>query len=525
MLTFVNRETELELVSAAFEALVSTDRLLRTPIIEVYGVSGIGKTSFLKQIVLQCHEKNIPYIWVDISQSISNFSHEIVSQVEKYRAFFPSPVQNDTEPIQLAVTATQTLLQQGPVVMFLDTVDMARPEMLNNVETLLKDLADNEKLFIVLASKRILSFQGARSVARKLTTLQLSLLDKASCERYLISVEKQIEPAVRDLIFEWTRGYPAAMNVMVQAVNSGLDPRQEANRSIILSMLMADVIHQQVLANVTQEKLPWYQSALQLLSPPRRFNLMIMEDLIKQFAPQLQRESSFAYLGLPKEINEATDVLSWSVSRAGFSVDTPVRNLFLLILRFEQPERYFAIHAFLAEVNERLATEVTGFDRIRYLKECLYHQACNTASPDQSNLLRETMQLIGMMSPELYLQFWEEFSQDDELKEALDSHLEAIQSIIHQKLAAINRQFAEESSGADRIHFLQEQFLHLISDHNLLPVVLKDTLQNVIDNETPEISFRLFEELTAQDDRFKELLGEDFATLSSTIKQNYEAEG
>ena len=119
-----------------------------------------------------------------------------------------------------------------------------------------------------------------------------------------------------------------------------------------------------------------------------------MQDLIETFSPELKLESSIAYWGLPKEINEATDVLNWNMLRAGFSVDEPIRTLFLLLLKTEHPDRYFAIHEFLAQTNLRLAKEVSGFDRARYIRECLYHTASMIDSPSIEQQLLEVRCLV-----------------------------------------------------------------------------------------------------------------------------------
>jgi hypothetical protein len=160
-----------------------------------------------------------------------------------------------------------------------------------------------------------------------------------------------------------------------------------------------------------------------------------MQDLIEAFGPNsMKRESSLAYFSLPKAINEATDVLNWSLPRAGFSVDEPIRTIFLLLLKIEQPEHYFAIHDFLAQTNLELAKKIPGSDRVRYIRECLYHTASNTSSAHLSELLTQAMQIILGEPPETFLQFSEEFSQDEELKEALGSHLTTIQSMISDTL-------------------------------------------------------------------------------------------
>jgi len=429
---FVNRKTELQLINNSFDALLDRKRLLRTPIIELQGIKGIGKTSLLRQVEQRCHDIQLPYIWVDVGQNPSNVVHEIIAQVKKYIQV------DEITSVQSVVYATKVLLKQGPVVMLFDAVDTADEDQLATIETLLRDLIDNERLFVVLASKKVLPFQQERSVTRKLTTLPLKPLDRENCNFYLNSLGGQIDPEMRDLIFEWTRGYPLAMNVMAQSISSGLDLRTEQGQRDSLSLLTNQVINQEVFAKIKPEKRAYYQSALQLFSVPRRFNLVIMQDLIEKFAPDLKRESSLAYFSLPKEINEATDVLNWSMLRAGFCVDEPIRNIFLLLLKIEQPQNYFAIHDFLAQISLRLAMEFSGSDRIRYIREYLYHTASNTSSSSLPSLLIQAIEMIMQGPPETFQQFSEEFSQDEELKERLGNYLATIDAMISAHLPKTN---------------------------------------------------------------------------------------
>jgi len=125
-------------------------------------------------------------------------------------------------------------------------------------------------------------------------------------------------------------------------------------------------------------------------------------------------------------------VLNWNMTRAGFSVDEPIRTLFLLLLKAEHSERYLAIHEFLAQTNRRLAREVSGFDRARYIRECLYHTACMADSPLIEQQLLDALQIIEQEPLETLVQFSEEFSQDTELKEALGKHLTIVQAQIVQ---------------------------------------------------------------------------------------------
>jgi hypothetical protein len=426
MKLFVNREPELELIDESFKALLDRKRLLRTPIIEVQGVGGIGKTSLLQQVEQRCQETQLPYIWVDVSQHSSSVASEILAQI---RRFTQIP---DNKDLSNVTHAMKMLLEKSPVVMLFDAIDAADSTQLSLIENLLKDLIDNEKFFVVFASKKAITFQRHREVARKLTIFSLKALNRKDCESYLDTLDTAIEPEIRNLIFEWTRGYPLAMNVLAQAVQNGLDPRTPEGQQETLALLTEQVIHQGVLMAVNPVNRTRYFSTLQLFSVPRRFNLVIMQDLIETFTPELKLESSIAYWGLPKEINEATDVLNWNMLRAGFSVDEPIRTLFLHLLKTQQSERYFAIHEFLAQTNLRLAKEVTGFDRARYIRECLYHTASMKDSPFIEQQLLDVLKIVEQEPLETLLQFSEEFSQDTELKEALGIHLAIVEAKIVQ---------------------------------------------------------------------------------------------
>ncbi|OLC63284.1 MAG: hypothetical protein AUH89_00065 [Ktedonobacter sp. 13_1_40CM_4_52_4] len=534
MKSFVNREAELEVIDKAFDALIDNKSLLRTPIVDFYGVEGIGKTAILEKIEQKCNDHNIRYIWANASKDISHFSGEITQQLQtKYRV----ELQNDEEDwSHRPLNATRALLERGPVVMLLDSVDTTDVEQVRWLETMLRDLIEDNTLFVVLTSKRMLSFERERSVARKLTFVPVKPFDRSNSELYLNSISDRIDPELhkvifdpelRKVIFEWTRGYPLAIDVMVQAILSEqrLDPRRSQDQQQLLDIIIKQVINQGILAKVERTELSWYQSALTLLSVPRRFNLVIMQDMIETFAPELRLESSLAYMGLPKRINAATDVLSWNMPRAGFSVDAPIRHIFLLKQRIEQPGTFATINRFLADINKRFTEEVPGSDRVRYLREYLYHSASTGDNQALPPILERTVREVIAGPPESFLQFFEEFSRDEELKEVLGSSVNIALSLIHRHLAETSRQSAKESSGADHLRALQDIFYHLMNDpENIdLPSTLKQHLEEVIQAELPETSFKLFEELS-RDERFKEALGHDFDRFSLLIRNNLSTE-
>jgi hypothetical protein len=426
---FVNREAELRLIDEALGTLLDRRRLLRTPIIEFYGVEGIGKTAMLKQIRRRCQEYNLPCIWADVGQSIALISRQIAEQAYSSPASKALAEKQITEPEQedgwlaLSLEATRNLSRQrGAAVLLLDAVNPLDEEQVHWLEALLRELTESNAFLVVLACQREQPFARERAVARTVALYELAPLDRQSCDTYLSGTGLHLAPEVRELIFEWTRGYPLAMEVLTEAIQGGLDPRRPEDRQTLLQVLTERVIHQRVLRKVSPERRGSYEELLRLLSMPRRFNLVILQELIERFAPALARESSLAYFSLPREISAATEVLRWRLERAGYAVETPVRQLFLLKQRMEDPTIFIALHRFLAELNQQLAERVGGTDRVRYLREWLYHSALVGEAAMLPTIIQQILERLQSAPAESRVHFAEEYRLDHELQEALGAH-------------------------------------------------------------------------------------------------------
>src|SRR6266487_3180176 len=525
---FVNRDTELKLVEETVNALLAKRNFAPSPIIEFCGVGGIGKTTILKKVAQWCNDKNLPYILADANQNLPHFSRDILSQVMKYS----SQLMRESEgrdSLSQSIIAAKALLAQGPAAILLDSLDAANDELLKWIEMMLRDLLEENNLFVVLASKKAVYFKNTRSISRMLTPFLLKPFDKDSCEMYLNGVGGPLDPETYNLIFEWTHGYPLAVNVIVQAIlQQRLDPRNEQDKKQLLALLTEQVINRGVLANVVQTQgiFDWYRTILSLLSVPRRFNLVLLQNIIEQFAPQYALASSLGYMGWPKRINQMTDVLNWEIPKAGFSVDEPIRHIFLTKLKLEQTEVYYALHSFLAQLNHELAAQVSGSDRVRYLREYLYHWAHNENTQTFPNVLANTLQQIIEGSAESLLQFYEEYVQDEELKEALGKNSTTMMSLMHRELARINREMAVREPMPDCVYYWREFFYSVIYDPvvNDLLLLLQKHVQQMVKEVSPAVSQELYKELM-RDDTFSKPLGENFAIFAALIREEFSAEG
>jgi ATPase family associated with various cellular activities (AAA) len=405
MKNIVNREDELSLIEEAVTILQERQRLLRTPLIEFYGIEGMGKTSLLEHIARQCESRQMAALLLHLGQV------SVPQVLEQTR---------------------HLLARQGPAVVLLDALEETAQDAFPQLTAHLNELSENSSLLLVLASRERERFASTQALARKLKAYPLSPLTPQSCNAYLDRRTEPFSPSLRHLIYAWTRGYPLALKVVADAIaTQHLDLERLEDQRTLVSLIQTKVIDGVLLQGVADHSR--YRLLLALLSLPRRFNLVIMQRLLEEFSPyeKEEKKSKLSYIALPQQIAEATHLLHWDMRQAGYCIAAPVRHLQLLYLRIAQPQQYQQRHQFLAQLNERFFHEVTGADRVRYLREYLYHLASSTPSADlEEPILRALDFLREQESEEAVLQFTEEFLQDEELQEALGTNAQIVRSFL-----------------------------------------------------------------------------------------------
>jgi hypothetical protein len=501
---FINRETELRLIDSALDDLLDRERLLRTPIIDFYGIKGIGKTRLLNATIQKCDAKQIPCITIAIDQD---------------------------PPIEQSIADAKTRLKQGSLVMLFDSVDATNERQIVQLEKMLNELVIHNNLFIILTSNGSVSFKQGKSIERKLTTFLLEPFDYANSNLYLDSLDYTLKPDIRDLIFEWTHGYPLAMEVIVEAITEKMiDPTNDQGKKELITFVVEQVINKGILAKVKPDELAWFQTTLNLLAVPRRFNLVIMQKLIEYFEPELKLASSLSYIVLPKRIFQATGMLDWNIAKAGFALDDSIRHILLLQLKMLHPHRYHEINSFLAEVNWSNTIETSGSDRVRYQLEYLYHSANSVEEKQLAPLLETTIQQIildAKNAPDQLIQFREEFILDNELKEALGTYAIHVLDQVEVNLAQEMYTAATlEKVDEKRIRYLHNFFTYAIRDSTLidLPEDLQENMRQLLSQESRATLVKLEEELALQS-KLSSMLERTFPMLFTHPDNSRPAEG
>ncbi len=518
---FVNRDTELDFIKTTFSNSLKGNKPLRPQFIQFHGVGGIGKTTILKRIEHECNEKNLFPIWADASHKPAFITEEIIKLAQNFGIHFQ--IQGDE--IDKSVEATRAILKlKGPTVFLIDALDHENEEHFRWIEELLYRFTEDSKLFFILTSKKVISFEHTMAIARKLKTIPLKPFTRNHCSGYIALLAPESTQETQNLIYKWTGGYPLAVNIMTRTIEKEqLDLNKEQDQRRILNVITEQVINRGVLANVVQDEadLRWYQTMLSLFSVPRRFNLSLMQKMMERFAEQHKLSSSLGYIDLPRRLNKKADVLAWNQDKAGFSMEAAIRPIFLTKQRIEEPQKYKLIHGYLAGFNSSLALEVTGTDKIRCLLEALYHTACGTDDTAIiETAIKNTMQIVYNEQLDSLQIFQEEYEKDEELQEELGTKKNLPLSLINKHLSKSYLEEAKTLHSEEQIGHLHTSFSHLARgpfiEAETAELLITQLIELVKQQYEGEVCHRLYEELIKERE-IQTAIGPQYSTILHSL--------
>ncbi len=430
---FVNREAELRQIDGVLQALQEQQPFEETPLIELCGVIGIGKTALLRQIRLRGLARGLPVLWVGLGSGAGpeTLLSQLLVQLPRQE---PSEVQaaepqEETASVERATAERMLpqvldglhslLAQRGAALLLLDAVEAGDKRLTGLLATLLREVGPGASLLLVLTARRPLPFEEERVITGGVSLIDLHGLDRAGCGAYLDASGLALSAEERALLWQWTEGYPLALEVLTEAIRAGLHPHQPTEQRQLFQLLIRRIIRERVLDSLPSAERADAEALLRLLAVPRRFTALLFQELTERFAPTLVQTTPLAYFFLLRALSARTNVLRWYPERAGYALETPVRRLLLLAWHVEEPARLVELHRWLATFNRRLAERVTGSDRLRSLHEWLYHSALSLEATELAQMAQDLLTTLHREPAEVRAQFVEDARQDQDLQAVL----------------------------------------------------------------------------------------------------------
>jgi hypothetical protein len=436
MVPLINREKERKLITDAITALTSDDQLVETPIVNFFGLPGIGKSRLLDEIISVYDPQALRWLKLDANEDIPVFSANVLQRIGRYLPGAEPPAS-----LQASLALLETVLRVSPLVLLVDNIESTDEQQVSLLESILEKLILYNNIFIVLASQGELSFHRQRKIQRKLTPCALSLLDQAFSQQYFLAHLPEATEVQHAQFFTWTQGHPLAMEELLQALNEHNRLADEWVYPQMLQRLLDALVIRHLRERVPEEQ-EWFETMLRLLAVPRRFNVIFIRLLVERFAPESYRlSSSVEYVKLPQKIGQVTGVLQWKRELAGFALEEPVRTLLLFELKEQFAERYHALNLFLAELNWQYARETEHIgDRVQYEKEFVYHQLANAPYDERVAAATAALdQIFALAAGEQnqLIDFQHEFLTDRGLQEERGEDFAPLRRQLYERIAGL----------------------------------------------------------------------------------------
>ncbi|WP_162179547.1 ATP-binding protein [Thermogemmatispora carboxidivorans] len=438
----INREDEQRQISTILQALRQPRGTQDQPwpIVHLFGVAGIGKTTLLRQIQQQARALGLPALWgaVQPGEHIDAVASQLLPDLPS-PPLSPSPgEEHGSAPhhsppglAQLIPGLRLLVHQQGAAVLLLDDVEIGDASQLRWLVALLDALGKQAPLLLVQTAAGPLPWSWQTVLNRPVLPLELGPLDHVSSALLLERHAPTLAPEARALALDWADGYPLALVVLAAALRDGtLDPRQPADRARLREQLTERVLRQGVLGALPPEERPAIETLLRLLAVPRRFTAMLLQDLIEQFAPEWRQGAPFAYFFLPQQLADRTHALRWQSERAGYVVVAPVRHLLQVLWQEEAPARWQEILRWLAAFQERLTEQANGPERIRSLADQLAYRLLGEEPTRRVEQMPSVLASLRQEPQAVSLQVVADLQQDQDLQAALGEQASAWQAAL-----------------------------------------------------------------------------------------------
>jgi hypothetical protein len=410
---FANRDEEVELIIERYDRLQQS-QYVQERLINYYGIPGIGKTRLLSEIRQRLSKRgNVPQAVLtfdDYEHSASSlhaklhFLHDLfdsdvrsrltperISALEEQFAALET-AQDDARVdalVQTFVEGLQELVQQQPMVLYLDACEHLRDSLFSWIERMvLLPLVQTERVLCVLASQIELRWRHYH-VRRYVMSWNVQPLDEQATHIQI----GEAEPIGAD-VHAITFGHPFASETLLSRLKE-MDiehPTQAdvAKNRAALASYVVDALFDRLMADVSDE----VRRVLDIVALFREFDVHVLRHILPRFLSQFAHRSQSSLHGSIRQLIE-TRLVHWNSEKRAYEIDMTIRHILAHSLLLNRPTYYRDIHAEAEAYYQNLLAQTRDVEPWgAYLAEYLFHllqRMRNMETPPQADQVEEEL--------------------------------------------------------------------------------------------------------------------------------------
>lgn len=380
---FVNREYEIRVVRSLLADIERGGGNGEKSLLNVFGIPGIGKSAFLKELCRQYSEQGDFFVlFMDLAdvhrRDLRGAKLELLRLLGKKAVSTPvldvlrplTDLEESSDEKQLdqaleRVATALCALSDCAIVLITDTWD-AVPE------TLFAWFEHVLLLPVVTKQKRTLTLLGSQAplrwrqyeVRRRVQKLELMPLEEKYIARQLAEFAQ-----AQHVLFQLTHGHPLA-NTLVR------DYLHEKEYSAVW---LQDETHQaqaaqfltdKIIEHVFGDRSAELEALLQVISLLREFDIHTLRTLLPKVFPDLDVRSQSVLTLTVRQLAEK-HVISWSDTTRSYQLDTTLQAIIARALELNNPTLYNTIRSQASDYYRTLVEKAPG-GRNQFLVEYFY---------------------------------------------------------------------------------------------------------------------------------------------------------
>jgi serine/threonine protein kinase len=375
---YVNRSTEQQLF---------TEALQQGNYLDINGIYGQGKTTFLKWI----HDNQTNYCCIYIDLSVPDTEiHHVIANYPYDQTLFPDDPFIDKDFNK----GLNEILTLNKLVLCIDNTDaITAKDWQNFEENISKYFSDNPNLILVTTSQIPTQFNN--QLKKRLKSIVLSNFTKTQ-----ILENFEVQEDVADELLKTTNGHPFSINFLLQ--------EQSSNVSELIKLLIEEKILSQLELEVNPHEAKLF---LETIAPLRYILPRTQHHLLVHFLSQYEVQQPFLAVRLSSEFQKI-NLLIWE-SGVGYKLNSTIRHLLLTEILLTNKQKFLVIQNSLVELYDNMTHESQGESKITRFSEKLYHYAVFLTA-------QESKEINQLVAKEIHNYLDQNFEADNSLLTEID---------------------------------------------------------------------------------------------------------
>ncbi|KHD10616.1 hypothetical protein PN36_25565 [Candidatus Thiomargarita nelsonii] len=366
--------------------------------LDIYGMTGLGKTEFLKWIHDNQKQHDTTFCcYVDLQSNNININNAIAEQLYDETIFPDDPFADfkqfsaqDEDLHNAFNNGLQTVLNSYKVVLCIDNTDSATSTWQTFEEKVLEYHNEySSNLIIITAGQK--PIQLAPRLRLRLQSLPLPYLTETQVQNQIQRLGIQVEENVVPEIFRLTQGHPLSVRLLVDLWSNDLNLKTiQQQLAHGINKLMSEVIEKTILNQLQLgTNYPEPKILLQYIVPLRYILRQTQRFMLAKFLPDYFANKPPIFADRLFTEFQKINLFDWKEG-IGHTLNPLVRQLLLEEMRNNAKNEFIKIQTTLVEMYDNLTRENNG--ESQYFIEKVYHSAV---------LLTETASNIDSLAGEM----------------------------------------------------------------------------------------------------------------------------